>query len=67
MPLVPTNYSATCDVPDCTQQALGTLQHLSTKGWQIKAIYNGKAELCSILTAHGPLICPECSVLGRYK
>lgn len=76
MPLTPTNFEAKCDVPNCDKQAVGTLQHLSTKGWTMKALYNGQPALVSLYdgtksnAAHGiiyPLVCPECSVMGRYK
>jgi hypothetical protein len=74
MPLTPTNYSATCDVPDCTQQALGTLQHLSTKGWNLKVLYLGEVALFSavslldMVASHLPrmLSIGEVQVMGDY-
>jgi hypothetical protein len=78
MSLTATQFHATCDCIHtdtklkCGQEGIGTLQHLSTKGWMLK-INNtkGEAEIISILRVisirFATIICPQCSVTGAWK
>lgn len=78
MPLTATQFHATCDCrePDtnikCGQEGIGTLNHLSSKGWMIRFLLGGRPELKSIINCNGyvalyTIICPRCSVTGAWK
>lgn len=69
--LVPTKYKASCDVPECEKEAEGSLNQLAQLNWSRRLLTGGKPEIVSILNLHvpngAPVICPSCTVTGKWK
>jgi hypothetical protein len=63
-----------CDVAGCYKQAELTPSQLSTAGWNLRLLTDGKPYLASLLlggaiapAATNVAICPKCSTTGAWK
>jgi hypothetical protein len=68
-----TKMFVSCDVAGCYKQAELTPSQLSTAGWNLRLLTDGRPYLASLLVAGAVAppsqvaICPKCSTTGAWE